>query len=234
MRPQEFASRTAKWLQDKNLRATNELQSHIAAAVRQYSKDRPYEVVSDVDGNATSDVSLPSGFIDGFSQIRTVEYPIGDVPATIIDENEWVLYRTPTTYKLRFLVEVPPTAAASIRVTHTAYHTQGSDDKTAAASTIPDADFEAVAALAASYAAYQIAQSYADGVDGQTDSAFVDGTGRNAAYVAGAKALRAVYDDALGMAPKAGGTSKHGQGFIDLDTPGPGYGDGLTHPRRWT
>lgn len=237
MRSLDFTKRTNAWLQNKNLRLSDEhdLPAHIAAAVRQYSKDRPLEAVADLDGVGTSDVVLPATFIDGFSQVLSVEYPIGDLPATLIDENERELYRTPTTLVLRFLVDTPASASANIRLTYTGYHSQGVDEANGTASTIPDADFDAVCALAASYAATQIVQSYTDAVEPGSDAAFVQGDDRAEGYRRAAKELRAIYTDMIGLGrPDEDKASKHGQSFIDLDSRGPAYGDTITHPRRWT
>jgi hypothetical protein len=241
-RPIDFLAKTKAWLQDKNVRVedTKDLPSHITAAVLQYSKDRPYEVVEDVTGTATSDVPLPTTYIDGFSQIRSVEFPIGDVPATIIDENEWELYRSPTALKIRFLVDVPPAVAGNVRVTSTAAHTQGTTEALGAASTIPDADFDGVCALAASFAATQLVATYADEVEAATDAAFVQGDSRAQAYGKSAKELRELYNVTIGVgrtdAPsgKQAAGSKHAQAWVDLDSRGPAYGDTMTHPRRWT
>src|SRR5574341_148843 len=66
----------------------------IAHAVARYSRLRPREIVADIAGNGGSDYAPPSGWIEGFSNIESIEFPIGDVPATLLEDEDFGIYRT--------------------------------------------------------------------------------------------------------------------------------------------
>lgn len=135
--------------------ADGNIDDHVKAAVRQFSKDRPRIVSSDYAGDGlTYDLARPVAWVDDFSYVAAVEYPIGYRPSSVLDLAEVSLQpndsapthirlnsTTPGTgYTARVFIAVPwpvPTAVAG-------------DDK------IPDTDFEAVAKLAASFGARQL------------------------------------------------------------------------------
>src|SRR6266852_4673902 len=111
------------------------------AILQRYSKDRPRELVTDVSGNGTSIIPTPTAggvaFDDDFSLVRTIEFPLGIVPPSFLLEEDWAMYRTPTGLQI-MLYATTPAASDTLRIAWTARHL-------ADGSTIPDADFEAVA-----------------------------------------------------------------------------------------
>ena len=230
--PKDFATKTASWLQDKVGRVpADDLAAFVDDAVKQYSADRPYEKVTDVVGNGTNDLALPPDFVDGWSELRQVEFPVDQIPELIVDKNEAYLFRKASGLVLRLLHD-KPTGAQSVRVTYSTYHIQGTDPSTF--TTISDADFPTVCALAASFAAVQMAGSYAQGIDGLTDSVLIDGQTRNTAEREAAKELRGIYDRHMGLGTPDVPVSAHGQGFADIDNKLLGVTEPLTHPSRWT
>ena len=125
-----------------------------------------------MDGDGGFDYALPSGFTDGFSLVQAIFYPYEttdqDPPA--LDPDEWTLFRTATGLKIRFLAD-SPTAAEDFLVQYTAPHTLS-----AATSTIPATDDEAVADLAAAEAYLMLAGYFA--VQANDNSISVDSVDR--------------------------------------------------------
>ena len=186
----------------------------ITQAVQQrYSKDRPRVLVSDITADGTSDFALPTGpstppeqFEDGFSEIHTVEYPVGNVPETYIDGADWKMYRKPTGLKIRLLVTVP-NAGESIRVEWTLRHTPGTSGQQAVNTTIPDADFEAVCDLAAALCCEALAATYAQTRDATISADAVNYRTKSQEYLALATALRARYEGHVGIEEGTGASA---------------------------
>jgi hypothetical protein len=129
----------------------DDLISAATEALNRYSKARPLEVVVDIPGTGgTHDVDLPIDWIEGFSTILQVEYPVDQVPARIIPRHHYLIYSSPTGKKLRVMVAYP-TAAEMVRQTYTILHSEDS---------VPAVDLEAVANLAASICLRQLAAAY--------------------------------------------------------------------------
>lgn len=128
----------------------DDLTSACTEALNRYSKARPLEVVVDIPGAGTHDVDLPTDWIEGFSSIIQVEYPVDQVPARIIERRFCQLYAAPTGKKLRIWT-INPTAAEMVRQTYTILHSEDS---------VPVVDLEAVANLAASICLRQLAAAF--------------------------------------------------------------------------
>ena len=203
------------------------------AILQRFSKDRPQELVSDVAGNGTADLPLPthaSGTFDEiFSKITQIEYPIGAVPETLLTEgDDWGMYRTPSALKVR-LVSARPTASENVRMTWSAQH---KDD----GSTVPDSDFEAVVDWAASLALELLAAGYAKTGDSTLGADTVNYRSKSQEYVALSKVMKRRYLNHFGMSEgdigQGGVKPAIGIGEVDGSVAGSGA-DRLTHPRRW-
>jgi hypothetical protein len=99
----------------------------IAEQSRQHiSRDRPREVIADITGNGTKTYTLGSGttalWVNRFSKIRTVEYPIGSDPVAVLQSDSWFLYRSATdTEQLKFKNDSPG-ASETFRILFTTRH----------------------------------------------------------------------------------------------------------------
>jgi hypothetical protein len=198
------------------------------AILQRYSKDRPRELATDIAGNGTSLLALPSSggdtFEVGFSSVRQIEFPIGSVPPDILLDEDWRLYRDPATLKIMIL-STTPSASDSLRVTWTARHNKDG-------STVPDADFEAVCdySVALCYAA--LAELYTQTGDPSMQADVVNYRSKNQEYLSLAKAAEKRYFNHLGIEPSADGAETGAAiaaGSLH-ETMGWG-GDRLTHPR---
>jgi len=112
----------------------------ITSALNRYSKVRPFPVVVDIPGTGANDCELPSDWLDGFSSVTSVEYPVDLVPEQILDRRDWKIYGTPSGKKLRLLNMKLP-ASEVLRLTYTVCHTEDS---------VSAVDLEADSDLAAS------------------------------------------------------------------------------------
>ena len=166
-----------------------DFNGNILEAVKKYSKVRPRIKAEDILGPGGHDFQLPASWSPGLSTIQTVEYPIGKVPESYIDNAKVRLYQAPDGLKLR-LYDVAPLAGQSFRVTFTALHDEAS---------LPESDIEAVANLAASLCCRQLAQRYAGTSDPTIGADVVNYRSKGDEFARRAKELRALFQDALGI-----------------------------------
>lgn len=196
----------------------------IRLAVLRYSQDRPRHLVEDltvaVEGNA---VDLPVDWEAEFSEPESVEYPIGDVPPTILSPSEdWTIYQAPTGPMLVFSSSLP--AGADLRLSYTVKHILTTDTDT-----IPEQHREAVACWAAAVLCEQLASAYAANSQPTIQADRVDQTSPQRAYAQRAKDLRKRYQDEIGVGERrnvAAGTVISHLGRNSLG------GLRLTHPLR--
>lgn len=193
---------------------------NINASLGKYSKHRPDHKIVDVVGNGTHDYDLPSGWVNEFSTVKSIEFPIGDVPASFLEKDEAEVYETPTGKKLRLLNDAP-SASDSFRVKFTILRT---------ATAIPDGDIEAFTWLAASLCCEELANAYAQSGDSSIAADSVDYKDKSYRFAQRAKRLMQLYKEHLGL--KEDDSVPAAVAVADLDIGYPGGGDRLTHTRR--
>jgi len=200
----------------------------INMAVKEHSKHKPLVVVEDVDGDGGFDYALSdlASWSEGFSSIKSVEYPVDDDDETpdILQANEWMIYAKPTGKVLRFLSDTP-TAAEDIRVSYTALHTC-----TGSACTVEDFDEEAVQALAAAYFCDFISTYYAQSQDSIIGADSVDHKSKASEYATRARRYREYYSHHMGIKP---GQVPAASVTRDQDKAASWAGDKLTHKARY-
>lgn len=199
----------------------------IGAAVKTYSQHRPRIVVEDEDGNGGFDylLTLLTDWSEGFSVIKSVEYPVDDTSETadILADDAWQIYQKPAGKCLRFL-EDKPTATEDIRIAYTALHTC-----TDAACTVQAIDEEAVQTLAAANFCDMLAAYYAQTRDGLIQADSVDHKSQAGEYAARARTYRKFYEEHLGL---KGGPSPASV-TRDQDINGSWGTDRMTHGRKY-
>lgn len=204
--------------------STAQRDEAIALAVTRYSKDRPRILVADLVSAGGNLLDLPAGWEAEFSELRSLEYPIGEVPPTYIANEFWRLYQQPAAIKIQ--LDDALAAAAQVRSSFTVRHTLD-----AGTDTIPVKDREPVAAwgasilcdqLAALFSGQQLTTIPADSVDHKT---------RAEEYAARARNLRTRYFNELGIDPKR---SVAAAAVVNLDLQDSrGSTIRLTHPRAY-
>lgn len=161
----------------------------VAAALAKYSKDRPGDLVDDVAGAGTHDVGLPESWVEEFSRVKAVEYPVGRVPEALLRPSEWRIYRAPTGPFLRLIYAAPP-AGSLVRVTITVPRAEAD---------IVSGDLDAVACLAASFCCETLANLFAQTSDPTIAADVVNYRTKSGEFAARAKRLRQLYLDHLGI-----------------------------------
>ncbi|MDD2319170.1 MAG: hypothetical protein PHO83_03870 [Geobacteraceae bacterium] len=165
----------------------------VTEALKRYSRTRPRLVCEDLDGDGSHDLALPAGWVDGLSAFQSIEFPIGEVPESLLDTDEWGLYRTPTATTLR-LVDVTPDVGESVRVLYNAAHTED---------TAPTDDLEAIANLAASICLLQLATAFGQTGDPIIAADVVNYRSKADKFQRLASALEGQYNHHLGIGDDA-------------------------------
>jgi len=196
-------------------------------AILQYSKDRSRELATDVSGNGTSFIAVPSSggdvFDETFSTIRSIEFPLGSIPPNLVPEEDWRLYRTPSALQI-MLLSTAPSATDTVRITWTAKHKSDG-------STVPDYDFEAVCDLAAAFCYDALAGIYTQTGDATIMADSVNYRTKNQEFQSLAKQARQRYYSHLGIDPTAAAQTGPALATGSMhETMGWG-GDRLTHPK---
>jgi len=133
------------------------LQEVIKESVALYSNYRPQIKVVDTVGDGGFVYSLPSGFVEEFSRVVAIEYPLNEATQDIPLLKEgiaWIFYRDTDAIKLKFLKSSPATTE-SFRTTFTLPHSI-----TGAATTIPEVDERAVSNFAAALLGEMLAAEF--------------------------------------------------------------------------
>lgn len=209
--------------------ADQEMESAIREAMERYSVDVPREVVTDIAGDgSTYDLTLPATYLDTTSRIVSVEYPAGERTPAYVDANEWTIYRTSSTVRLR-LLSITPSTGQTARVTYTAAHTL-TDLDSAAATTIPTLHTHAIVNLCAAGCLYRMAHRFLHEQETTLNADVTDRQGKadQARRVAGALSRR--YEEQVGTT----GGERPATGVRDWDTRIYRGLGGLTHRRAAT
>jgi hypothetical protein len=178
----------------------------IQAITGRYSKDAPVEVVSDVPGNGTKYIDLPTDaanlvvFEPEFSTIRAIEYPIEQQPPQYVLDSDLRVYRKPDGYRILLNFDAP-SAEDVLRVTWTARHR-------ADGSTVFEKDFYAVVDYAASLALEALAAIYAQVGDPSIGADTVNYRTKSQEYLTLAKAVRKRYFVHMGVDESEQGTEQ--------------------------
>jgi hypothetical protein len=161
----------------------------ITAALARYSKGKPRILVRDLPGTDGHDLALPVEWSPDFSEVRSLEYPIGTVPADLLQPGCWALYQSPTSTVIR-LDDLAPAATETIRCTFVVLHTEA---------TLPATDVEPVADIAAAICLLQLAAAYGNSTDSTIQADSVDHQSKTDQYRRLATELRRKGLAALGL-----------------------------------
>ncbi|TXT23894.1 MAG: hypothetical protein FD134_1863 [Gallionellaceae bacterium] len=191
----------------------------ISLAVTRYSKDRPRAKVEDVAAPGGKLLPLPASWEAGFSALSGLEYPVGDVPPSMIGSQAWAMYNAPGGMSIMVFDSIP--VGAAVRASYgVAHQVSGVTD------TVPPGDREAVCCLAAASLCDQLASLYSGDTDSTIGADSVNHQSKAAEFAARAKALRKRYHDELGIDDRknvAAGV------VVDLDLSSSLGGDRLGH-----
>lgn len=176
---------------------TDDFTNAIDAALATYSRHLPKKVSEDLAGDGSHDLELPDNWIDEFSVIKSVEYPVDEVPAILIDKSAWMIYQSPDGNVLRLLSESPE-IGESVRVRFTIPRLEAD---------VRPGDEDAVASLAAANCCDVLANIFTQTGDTTISADSVDYRSKGDEFARRAKALRQRYFDHMGIkadAPQPG------------------------------
>jgi hypothetical protein len=194
-----------------------QLDRAIVAAVAQYSRDRPREVVQDAIAAGGGELPLPAG-----ARVTAVEYPVGRVQPAWVPARDWFHYRAPAGTVLRLRRLVP--AGVAVRLTLSCPHELDED-----AGTIPATDHEALASYAAAVLFDQIAATTSGDSNPTIPADAVNHASKPESFAKRAERLRQRYYDLLGIDVRR--TRPASAVAVQVVPAGDGGGR-LTHRRR--
>ncbi|MFZ2868710.1 hypothetical protein [Zavarzinia sp.] len=169
----------------------------IGLAVVQYGKDRPRVIVEDLVSAAGTPktLPLPADWLQGQSRALSIEYPIGEVPTSLLPRHLWTVATVPTGEIIALPAEA--VTGAAHRLAWCRPHVVSAFEDS-----IPDQDREAVAQYAAGLLLDQLATLTSGDRESTIKGDSVDHGEAAPNYAARAKTARQRYHDLLGIDPK--------------------------------
>jgi len=188
-----------------------EKDAFITESAAIFSKDRPRERLASYWGSEPPiwEFPLPPDFEDGFSSIIRLEFPAGARIPRFLDPETYVLYRMPDDALVLRLLQHHVGADEELRITYTARHVL-----TATEVTIADADFDAVANLAASLCCRALAARFAQHSDSTIAADAVDYGAKVDQYTSLANSLYELYRTHVKPLEEL---ARPASAFVDLD-----------------
>jgi hypothetical protein len=205
----------------------SDINSIVITAIRQTSHDIPYNYPFDINADGSQDYDLSTNFFKGFSLIRTVEYPIAQIPPKYIrEDDDWFVYEDPTKtaghqMRLRFK-QIQPSVPNVIRVTIDNPHTV-----TETTSTLDQNSFLAVQYKTLQLCCAALANFFNQSTAATIQADTVDYTTKSQNYIYLANEWRKKYDYITGVADGI----PAGQGTVNLHTTFSHGEDLIWHPR---
>lgn len=181
---------------DANSITETQRDTAIVSAIARYSKDRPRSKVEDlVCASGGNYLDLPAAWEPEFSQLQSIEYPIGNVPPTFLANTDHDIYKAPNGEKIMLLNGVP--INATLRVTYTISHVLSITEDT-----VKLGDREPLCCLAAASLCDQLASFYSGDTDSTIRADSVGHQSKAGEFASRAKSLRKRYQDELGIDAK--------------------------------
>lgn len=180
---------TAGKIKDDSGRLTSEdITAAVTEALNRYSEARPWLLVRDLVLSGGHDLEPPLEWYSGFSEVTSIEYPVGSIPENLLERGSWRRYASPDGELIRLVTSVPQ--GDTLRITFTTLHSEDS---------VPAGDKEAVANLAASICCLQLAAIYGSAMDSTLQADTVDHQSKTDQCRRLAKEYEARYQAALGL-----------------------------------
>jgi hypothetical protein len=172
---------------------TDPLQDYnaIELAVMRLSIDKPHLRVEDVTVASSRLADLPSRWVNDFSELQRIEYPINETPRAFIDRAE--LYTSPDGEK----VDLGCVVAGDVRMTYTAPYLLDVMDE--ALTTVPEKFKEPLASYVVHLLLNQLAANYSHASDGIIQADSVDHGDKSRKFLSLAKTHLKKYEDQVGI-----------------------------------
>lgn len=178
---------------------SDERDAAVLAGLETYNRHRRQTLVVDAAGENDAELALPAGWVAEYSELKAVEYPVGEVPPVLLDHDTYEVYQKPAETVI-LLHQHTPADTETVRLTFTAPH-----EIDALSSTVPAQHEKALADLAAGHLCEWVSAHYSSSHDSTlaVDSADHQSQGRE--FAARAKRFRALGLAALGIKVSAQG-----------------------------
>jgi hypothetical protein len=179
----------------------------VVPALAQFSIDKPRWTAVDITATGRY-LALPEsaeGWVEGFSEIISIDAPAGQTPPDRLLDSDWELTRDPATPTTARILLPAANAGDLCRVMFTtSWPTPNEDPDTDLLGPVP---FQAVTALAAAMVCSSMAALAARDRQGALPTDFVDGSDRARQLLDAAQAWRIVYQTFIGLGTVAGQSS---------------------------
>ncbi len=197
----EYKDRVGLKVQDTAKVLTNAQANEIILnALAVFSKDCPIIQATSIPGDGGYDYSLPSGWQEGFSQIKAIEYPPGQQIPQYLEPEDYRVYDNATSKVLRFL-NVSPSSSETFILSWTKPYSQSTIDS------IPAQFIDAFCELAAALYCEALANYYTQSSNSSIEIDSVDNLSKRDLWSRNAKDHRKLYDLALGQTDGVGAAS---------------------------
>jgi len=206
---------------DNNIITYEDRDRAIQLAVVRYATDFPLVKLADLTANGTTKLPVPVDWVSKFSDITSIEYPLGFSPVSLLDADQYCLYQDLT--GLNVLFTVAP--AGTVRLTYTLPHTVS--DVT---DTISSWHREFVTCWAAALCCDQLAARFASASDATIQADHVQRNSQSADYARLAKDYRSRYFSGLSIEQNKLVAASV---VVDLDLQSSTGQDRFTHPNRY-
>ena len=166
--------------------------------MNRYSVDAPRRVTEDLVVLEGLVLTAPLAWVAGRSQIRSIEFPIGENPPIFLEKDDFYVYDAlDDAQEIRFLTG--PAVTDSVRLVYTGLH--DSPD------TIAPADAQLCAAFAAAGLCDQLAAKYGHSTEATLQADTVNHQDKGRFFASRARDLRAQYENKFGQPTTLGAAS---------------------------
>ena len=167
-------------------------------ALAKYSSIYPRVIVEEITGNGTYDYTMPTSWVENFSEVVTIEFPVGEKYPSYLENDEYMIYRDLqgiplTEVDILRLFTITPSISQKFRLTYTAIYTT---------ETLPAKHVDAVNNLAAGFCCELLATYYAHTSKPLITADSVNYLSKSKEFAQRAAGFYALYKELLGMSPK--------------------------------
>lgn len=201
----DFISEIASLIRDDAAKLTTtspggDIDLALQKALREYSVHKPHTVRMKIQGTSAQDYNLETIFgslwVHGTSSIREIEYPFGEIPKEIVDEDSWEIYddgsaQDGSNLVLRFIDAKPASTEYFVAEFNTDRVLTYDGEMN-----FPDTNenFSNITTLAAVFCCQRLAAAYAQSIDATINADVVNYSDKSSKYMALAKQYQRQYN----------------------------------------
>lgn len=184
-----------------------QIKEFIVKALSFHSKNVPRYVVAEITGDGGYEYSLPATFYNGFSMIKTIEFPSGERVPVYLKDTDWIVYENVSGKEIRFLYD-SPSASQTFLLTFSVPFLESTINE------IPDNDATPFCYLAASLCSKALSMYYSQTSNPTINVDSINRKSKGKEYETRADMLYEQYATFFGITKKGSG----GSVFLNWDT----------------